>query len=98
MYKVFEALILKRLDSFLDKHKIIDNSQHGFRKNRSTFTAAIQFVDKIYEALGERERALGMFIDLSKAFDLVNHETLLNKMNSIGTRGAANNWFKSYLT
>jgi hypothetical protein len=51
----------------------------------------------IYEALDRREKCLGVFIDLSKGFDLVNYEILLSRLYRIGIRGIANEWFRSYL-
>jgi hypothetical protein len=58
----------------LDQYKILNSSQHGFRRNFSTTTAAVDLVDMIYEALDRREKYLGVFIDLSKEFVLVIHE------------------------
>jgi hypothetical protein len=96
--KVFESLMLRRLNEFLIKFNIIDKSQHGFRKGFSTTTAAFQFIEKIYEAMDNRKKPLGLFIDLSKAFDLVDHKILLTKLEHIGVRGISNDWFKSYLS
>jgi hypothetical protein len=52
----------------------------------------------VQEALDKQRKAIGIFLDLSKAYDVINHETLLDKLDSYGVRGTINNWFKSYLS
>jgi hypothetical protein len=95
--KVFEILMLHRLTKFLNHHCILDTSQHGFRPGRSTVAAAVELIDTIFQSLDKGKCTIGLFIDLSKAFDLVDHDILLNKLSNIGVRGIANTWFKSYL-
>jgi hypothetical protein len=75
--KIIEKIIKKRLVSFLNKHSIITNTQHGFSKGKSTSTAIADFVERVYKSLDEREISIGIFLYLSKAFDLVK---LLRKM------------------
>jgi hypothetical protein len=95
--KIIEKLIKKRLLSFLNKYSIISDKQHGFHKGRSTNTAIADFIEKVYKSLDQRETNIGIFLDLSKAFDLVDHDILLWKMSKMGVRGVAWKWFKSYL-
>lgn len=95
--KIFEKLALKRLSSFLDKHNILHNSQHGFRANHSTCTAALDVLNVVTQALDKRLLTLSLFIDISKAFDSINHHILLSKLDHYGVRGIANRWFQSYL-
>jgi hypothetical protein len=94
--KIIEKLIKRRLLSFLNKYSIISTKQHGFWKGRSTNTAIADFIEKVYKSLDEREISIGIFLDLSKAFDLVDH-ILLRKMSRMGIRRVALKWFQSYL-
>lgn len=79
--KLFEYAMKIRLDNFFSSNNLISNMQHGFRKNKSTNTAIFEFLTDVASALNNRHQARGIFIDLSKAFDSINHEILLN--NSI---------------
>ena len=70
--KLLEKLMAKRLTMFIDKHKILSKHQYGFRQNRSTEHAIINFVDKITTAIDQGKFSVGIFLDLSKAFDTIN--------------------------
>ena len=71
--------------------------QYGFRQKLSTDFALIELSDKIAEAIDKKKFMIGIFVDLSKAFDTLNHNILLQKLSSYGIRGLANRWFQSYL-
>ena len=87
----------KRLVPFLNHHKILVNNQHGFCAGKSTNSAIINFLKNVYNSVDNKEISVGLFLDLSKAFDLVDHNILLKKLEAIGIRGVANTWFQSYL-
>jgi hypothetical protein len=82
---------------FIDKNKILSKHQYGFRKNRSTEHAIIDFVDKITKAIDEGKYSVGIFLDLSKAFDTINHRILIKKLEHYGIRGVPKKWFENYL-
>lgn len=96
--KLLEKVVYNRLISYLNKWNILVQNQFGFRSNRSTCMAVIDMCDKISQALDENKYAAGIFIDLSKAFDTVNHSILLKKLESYGIRGSCLDWFTSYLS
>lgn len=97
MSKVFERLFLKRLLGFFDKNKTISNRQFGFLKGKSTIEAINSLVYDIVKALDAGHSAAGIFFDLSKAFDMVDHGLLLNKIENLGIRGPSHSWISSYL-
>ena len=72
--------------------------QFGFRKNHSTETAIIDLVAKLTDAIEKNKFTAGIFLDLSKAFDTVNHSIIITKLHHYGIRGIALEWFKNYLT
>ena len=96
--KVYEKILHKRLYKYLTKFEILYEYQFGFRKGHSTTQALIEITDKIKRALDNKEQTCGIFIDLTKAFDTVDHDILLKKLHHYGIRGNVNNLFKSYLT
>ena len=73
-------------------------AQNGFRKGKCIETAVQSFIEMIQDALDKRVHTIGIFIDLTKAYDVWNHKLLLEKLPSYGIRGSTNSWFRSYLT
>ena len=95
---VFEKLVYNQLNSFIEKNNIIYNYQFGFRKKHSTEQAILELTDNLKLAIDNKQITCGLFLDFSKAFDTVNHNILLEKLNKYGIRGKPLDWFTSYLT
>ena len=87
-----------RLIKFLETFNCIYSLQFGFRKKHSTNHTLINITENIRNALDSGQFACGIFVDLQKAFDTVDHEILLSKLNHYGIHGISNSWFKSYLS
>ena len=96
--KITEKVVGKRVVSYLDKFEILNSKQFGFRKNHSTIHAMINLFDTCLEGLESRLTVGGLFLDISKAFDCVDHDILLQKLDRYGIRGKMLDWFKSYLS
>ena len=93
-----EKLMHKQLNEFLQEHNILFQNQFGFCKNNSATFALSQITEEIKETIDNKKYGCGIFIDLSKAFDTVNHEILVRKMEHYGIRGVSRDWFNSYLS
>ena len=96
--KVFEKVIYSRLYNFCISQNILYENQFGFRKGHSTSHAINYSVNHIKSELQKKNYVLGIFIDLSKAFDTIDHKQLTQKLNYYGIRGSANNLISSYLS
>ena len=84
------------MTSYLKKHELLYSSQYGFRKGHSTQHVILDIVHDIQTNMNQRLLSCGVFIDLKKAFDTIDHDILLDKLNHYGFRGLINDWF-SYL-
>ena len=87
--KILEKLIYNRLYSFFTVKNTIYENQYGFRKNHSTSHAVNLYVKQIIDQIEIKRHVIGIFIDLSKAFDTISHEKLIYKMNFYGIRGVS---------
>ena len=96
--KILERIVSNHLIDFLNKFNILSNNQYGFRKNHCTAYALIQLYDKLSNAIDQGKVTLGLLIDLSKAFNTVNHDIFLAKLEFCGVCGVALQWFKSHLS
>ena len=95
--KILEKVVHKRLYQFIKKSNIIYQNQYGFRHNHSTLHAVTKLVSDLVHNMDNKKPTLSVFLDLSKAFDTIDHDILLCKLDFYGIRGLALDWFKSYL-
>ena len=95
---MLERIMYTQLYNYLQENKILYSKQFGFQTGHSTDHAIIQLVEQIYENFEENKYTLGVFIDLAKAFDTVDHKILLRKMEIYGIGGTTLKWFENYLT
>ncbi len=95
--KIMEKIMYTRLSNYLENNDLISSCQYGFRKNHSTIHPMIQISNFISKSFNNEKHALGIFCDLRKAFDTVNHDLLLKKLSKLGINGVELSWFSSYL-
>ena len=98
MGKCLKKIIYNRLYKFRSSQGILSDSQYGFRKGHSTAHAINYSTEIIKNEINKKNHVLGIFIDLSKAFDTLDHNILLHKINKLGIRGIANDLIRSYMT
>ena len=96
--KCWKKMAYIQLYDYFDKNNLFYRSQYGFRKIHSTESTGLELKDKILKYIDEKNASLAIFMDLSKAFDTLNHEILLNKSRHYSIIGTALKWFSSYLT
>ena len=91
--KIFEKIMHERIYDYLEKQNLIYLNQFGFRLKHSTIHALINMTEIIRQSIDKNKFVAGIFIDLQKAFDTVDHEILLQKLDYCGIRGVNNNCF-----
>ena len=96
--KILEKIIATRLANHLSIHKLIHENQYGFQRHKNTEHNLMQLINYVTKALNDGEYCVGVFIDLRKAFDVCSHSILLKKLEHLGVRGLALDWFRSYLS
>ena len=95
--KILEKIMFKRLNIFLENNNLLIPNQFGFRKGHSTEHAILHVKDKIIDAFVKSEHIIGVFMDLSKAFDTIDHKILIHKLQYYGVGDQALFWFTNYL-
>ena len=95
--KIFEKAIKKRMVAFLVKNSFFSQNQFGFREGMSTEDALLDFCTHIHQSLDKKRVCASFFVDITKAFDMVDHRILLSKLYVIGFRGSMHKWLASYL-
>ena len=96
--KLLEKIVCKRVYDFLNKTGQINPSQYGFRAHHSCDNAVNHLVGKVVKNLENKNDTVALFLDLSKAFDTLEHEIVLSKMSRYGIRGTTLQWFSDYLS
>ena len=96
--KIFEKIVYIQLYDYMVKNQLLYKSQYGFRQEHSTELATLEFTDRVMHHLDNKKIPITIFLDLSKAFDTLDHSILLDKLHFYGIKNTPLNWFKSYLS
>ena len=96
--KLLEKLVYNRPRAFIEGNRVLSEAQHGFRTMKSIETALQTFIQSTQEATEKKLNPIGIFLDLTKAYDILSHKVLFSKLHSYGIRGVANLWFESCLS
>ena len=89
---------LTNWNEFFQSKKLFYESQYGFRKNHSTEHAALELFDRVAKDVDDQNDPFAIYLDLSKAFDTIDHSIMIEKLHRYGIQGICLNWFKSYLS
>lgn len=95
--KLLESIVKDRIVEHLDRHRLIRNSQHGFRRGRSTVTNLLEFYHSMFETLDQTGAVDVLYLDFRKAFDKVPHKRLMLKVRALGVVGDASDWVENWL-
>ena len=95
--KNFEKNAFTRLEKYINVNNILLNNQYGFRSKHSSYMALLDMYNRVTDSIDNHEVSVGIFIDLSKAFDTLDHSLLLQKLYHYSIRGIALQWFREYL-
>ncbi len=96
--KIFEKVIFKQLYEFFQANKLFYNSQYGFRTKHSTEFAALEVIDRIMVEMDKNDFPINIYLDISKAFDTLDHNILIDKLSYYGINGIALKHFQNYIT
>ena len=95
--KLLEKIVSKQLTGFLEEQNILFSRQFGFREGRNTIHALCELINKIDQEKSEGNHTLGLFLDVKKAFDCVDHTILMSKLEHYGISDSELSWFTNYL-
>lgn len=96
--KIYEKAMYTRLITYFEQNNLMDKQQHGFVQGKSVTTAAVDFIESVVNSIESGKKVVGIFMDLSKAFDSVSHSLLIDKLAELKIKGPTLTWMKSYLT
>ena len=97
IYKVVEKIVSNQLYKYFTGNNLFYNSQYGYRSLHSTELASLELIDRVFQHLDTGKLPLSIFLDLSKAFDTLNHFILLDELKYYGLSNTPLSWFESYL-
>ena len=96
--KILERLVHNMISNYLNKNKLLNEGQNGFRKGRSTIGTVAEFTDDVLFGINNKNYTLAAFVDLRKAFDTVSHEILGKTLGKFGLNKTIIKWLQNYLT
>ena len=96
--KLFEKVVYNQLYDYFTKNKLFHDNQYGFRTKHSTELAVTELIDRVLLNIDNKQVPFAVFMDLSKAFDTLDHKILIDKLHHYGIRGISLMWFESYLS
>ena len=96
--KLFERIVRTKLVNFLEKHNLLNNTQHGFRSGRSCLSQLLAHYDKIVEYMEHGFNVDVVYLDFAKAFDKVDHGILIRKLKHLGVGGKVCLWIHQFLS
>ena len=94
--KIFERILKKALVKHLESNNLLNNTQHGFRRGRSTVTQLLRYYDSILSMLEKGHKVDSIYLDFSKAYNKVDHNILLKKIESLNISGKVVNWIEIF--
>jgi ribonucleases P/MRP protein subunit RPP40 len=96
--KMLEGIIREEITDYLYTNALLNQTQHGFMKDRSCQTNLLEFMDMVTQAVDEGKPVDAVYLDFSKAFDKISHPKLMQKLHAYGITGKVKNWIQSWLT